>query len=441
MISRRNFLVSSGVLTASATGLCGAPDNTRLVRRNSYLNDLKADEYLFSRERWLSSGNTNRFLGYPLNLNFPPESFFQWREELYKTNLGRLPSNNVGDPFSGKGIDNSSHALESDLVKRFGSRFGFNKDDVWGFVSNSGTDSNMHGAYMGRSLLKHRTGVLPKVYYTRDSHYSIQIIRDLLGLEEVLIEPNSDGSMNIDNLELKLSENKMVPVLLIATLGTTFKGGIDDIDAINVKLSGIESYVHLDAALFGGYLQALPFSTHMQNIIQGKVRYDSVAVSFHKFFGYPSVAGLFVTGRTSFESFRDVFAEVHDPAYISHIPGTITCSRDPVKPAELHYFTHKESLLQQRKEARMVLDNAAYLQSEMRSHFSTLEPRRESEYSNIVYFNIVISSKLAVTWNLATMADSPLHGRSLAHVVVMPHVDKFLLDDFLTDLAKDLKTG
>ena len=439
MISRRNFLLSSGVLSASAAGLCASPNKAGLVRRNNYLTDLKAEEYLFAREKWLADGNTNRFLGYPLNLNFPSESFFKWREELYKTNLGRLPGNNVGDPFSGKGIDNSSHDLESDLISRFASRFGFASNDAWGFVSNSGTDSNMHGAYIGRSLLKKRTGILPKVYYTKDSHYSIQIIRDLLGLEEILVEPNSDGSMNIDDLEFKLSQNKMAPVLLIATLGTTFKGGIDDIDAINSKLSGVDSYVHLDAALFGGYLQALPFSTHMQHMTQGKVRYDSIAVSFHKFFGYPSVAGLFITGRAAFETFRDVFAAVHDPAYISHVPGTITCSRDPVKPAELHYFTHKESLLQQRREARMVLDNADYLHSEMRSHFSGLNPRRVNEYSNIVYFNNDISSELATRWNLATMAESVIHGRSMAHVVVMPHVNKFLLDDFLTDLEKDLK--
>ena len=110
-----------------------------------------------------------------------------------------------------------------------------------------------------------------------------------------------------------------------------------------------------------------------------------------------------------------------------------------MKPAELHYFTHKESLLQQRSEARMVLDNADYLHSEMRSHFSDLNSRRVDEYSNIVYFNNDISSELAARWNLATMAESVIHGRSMAHVVVMPHVNKFLLDDFLTDLENDLK--
>mgnify|MGYP001486251670 FL=1 len=75
----------------------------------------------------------------------------------------------------------------------------------------------------------------------------------------------------------------------------------------------------------------------------------------------------------------------------------------------------------------------------MRSHFSELNPQRVDEYSNIVYFNNDISSELATRWNLATMAESVMHGRSMAHVVVMPHVNKVLLDDFLTDLEKDLK--
>ena len=87
----------------------------------------------------------------------------------------------------------------------------------------------------------------------------------------------------------------------------------------------------------------------------------------------------------------------------------------------------------------MVLDNADYLHSEMRSHFSGLKARRVDENSNIVYFNNEISSELATRWNLATMAESAIHGRSMAHVVVMPHVNKLLLDDFLTDLEKDLK--
>jgi len=53
---------------------------------------------------------------------------------------------------------------------------------AWGFLSHRGTNSNMHGAHIGRTLLKERTGALPKIYYTAEAHYSSQINRDLLSL-------------------------------------------------------------------------------------------------------------------------------------------------------------------------------------------------------------------------------------------------------------------
>jgi len=46
---------------------------------------------------------------------------------------------------------------------------------------------------------------------------------------------------------------------VIATIGTTFKGAIDQVDRIQEALKGYPSYLHLDAALFGGYL---PFTAH-----------------------------------------------------------------------------------------------------------------------------------------------------------------------------------
>ncbi len=86
--------------------------------------------------------------------------------------------------------------------------------------------------------------------------------------------------------------------LLSTTVGTTFKGAVDNIDRIQEKLAGYAGYVHLDAALFGGYL---PFTPHAAAVSypSGKDanvgRYDSIAVSCHKFFGFPWPAGLTAT--------------------------------------------------------------------------------------------------------------------------------------------------
>ena len=290
MLTRRRFLGSSGIgMLALSTG-CRLPTfqqsaygvevSTGALQQKSRLKRLK-----------------NRLLGYPVNMNTPPEEFFAWRKELFKAGIDEFAFNNVGNPFKESPIPYNTHDFERETIREFGKLFGFPSDDTWGFLSHSGTDSNMHGMYMGRTILKGRTGLLPKAYFTREAHYSVQILRDLLGLETVMVETLRDGGMDPDDLAHKLAENANIPALVVATVGTTFKGAIDKVDHIREKLWGHASYLHLDAALFGGYL---PFTPHAAEVSyrngNGAVsgRYDSIAVSCHKFFGFPAPAGLFI---------------------------------------------------------------------------------------------------------------------------------------------------
>jgi len=439
MFTRRTFLESSGMLAASTLALCRPALSSELPKVSRQTSaDAVQRRYVKDRQAFYTEHDPKMFLGYPGNYNPIPQGFLDWREELRTVGVGEMLTTNVGDPFH-KAAPYSTHPLEADVVRRFGARYGFPQDDLWGFVTNSGTDSNMHGAYIGRTLLKERTGVLPKIYYTEEAHYSIQIIRDLLGLEEVLIDTNADSGMDMEDLEAKLEQHRDAPVLLVATIGTTFKGGIDDIDAIQSRLKGKEAYVHLDAALFGGYLHASPFADEISRGGLDKKRYDSISVSCHKFFGFPSAAGLFLCGDKDFNEYRDYFEQVHDPAYISHVPGTITCSRDAVKPAEFHYFCTDPALARQQADAKLVLDNAAYLQQQMQSHFQDLNPVLANSRSNTVYFDNAVSAELKKKWVLATIKGTEEDGKSLAHVVVMPHASRALLDQFLNDLERDQK--
>ena len=441
MFSRRNFLINSSVLAASGTALCApaAAESLAPAPTTATIADATAQSYIRSRRDWLKNHDPKVFLGYPANMNKPPEGFFRWREQLAGVEVGARTMNNVGDPFYHPGSLNT-HFLEADLIQRFGLRYGFPQDDIWGFVSNSGTDSNTHGAFVGRTLLEAKTGVTPKVYYTREAHYSIQVIRDLLDMQEVLVDTTPAGAMDPADLREKLKENRDAPVLILATIGTTLKGAVDDIDDINAALEGYESYIHLDAALFGGYLHVTEHASDLHKVGKNGKRYDSIAVSCHKFFGFPpGAAGLFIAGKTDFEKFRELFAAVHDPAYITHVPGTISCSRDTVKPAEFHYYSTVESLAQQESDARLILQNAVYLQAEMQNHFPELNPMLVDKRSNTVYFDNQVSKAVKNKWTLATVKASQSHGKSLAHVVVMPHAEKALLDQFLSDLDEDRK--
>lgn len=440
MFTRRNFLGTSAA-AATSVALCrpALAESNRAPARPAGSSDSFQDAFLKQRAELLSNWDPRQFLGYPVNRNLAPEGMTRWCQELGTVELGTRSMNNVGDPFHDD-APYASHTLERDVVQRFAGRYGFPEENTWGIVSHSGTDSNMLGAYIGSTVLKQRTGQKPKIFYTGEAHYSIQIIRDLLSLEEVLVRTDSNAAMDIEDLERQLARHPDAPVLLIATIGTTFKGGIDDIDEIQQRLRGRESYLHLDAALFGGYLQAGPHRHLLEQYRGGKRRYNSLAVSWHKFFGYPGVAGLFICGRDDFENHRDYFSQVHDPAYISHVPGTITCSRDPIKPAQVHYYSTRESLAQQQRDAAMMLDNAAYLQAQLHKNFPQLESQHVGPLSNTVYFRKLVSKQLINKWILATIRGKGTDDRGLAHVVVMPHADKALLDRFLNDLEDDLRS-
>jgi len=382
----------------------------------------------------------DRLLGYPINMNTPPAEFFAWRHQLSDAGFGQFAYNNVGNPFKPSPIPFNSHDFERELILRFAKSYAFPAGDVWGFLSHSGTDSNMHGMYMGRTILKGRTGKLPKAYFTREAHYSIQILRDLLGLDGIEVGTLPDGAMDPEDLTRKLAENRGEPALIVATIGTTFKGAIDPVDAIRQALTGIESYLHLDAALFGGYL---PHTQHKGVVAcqppdTSALRYDAIAVSCHKFFGFPSPAGLFITTASHFEEFNRYFSKIHDPEYIHHVPGTITCSRDAVKPAEFYYFSTQQAFDQLTKDADAMLENTGYFFDRMRQRFPQLKTTRANSLSNTLYF-LCPSEHLVQKYSLATMhLTNASQTQNYAHVVVMPHVNRAILTEFMGDLQTDL---
>jgi len=373
-------------------------------------------------------------------MNTPPEAFFAWRSQLLDSGIGSFVHNNVGNPFRESCIPYHTHDFERELILRFGKLYGFPSSNTWGFLSNSGTDSNMHGMYMGRTLLKGRTGVLPKAYFTKEAHYSVQVLRDLLGLDTVLVDTLADGGMDHTDLRRKLADHPSQPALVVATIGTTFKGAIDQLDPIQDALKGYPSYLHLDAALFGGYL---PFTPHAEEVSYQSqsnpqaARYDSIAVSCHKFFGFPSPAGLFITTKRHFDEFNELFSQIHNPEYIHHVPGTITCSRDAVKPAEFYFFSTPSAMAKLPEDAQLMLQNTHYLMGQLHAHFADLQPARTNALSNIIFFRKP-GNWIVKKYSLATMHLGNNHEKQeYAHVVVMPHANRQVLAEFLTDLEKD----
>ena len=124
------------------------------------------------------------------------------------------------------------------------------------------------------------------------------------------------GRMIPEELEKALDTSR--PALMVYAMGSTFKGAIDDQDALNAVLDRhleMPVYRHVDAALFGGYL---PFTAYRDLVSHKKMRFDAIAISGHKFFGIDSPSGLFLSQKMHMakpepEIFRAVDEAVRQP--------------------------------------------------------------------------------------------------------------------------------
>ena len=358
--------------------------------------------------------------GYPGNQNVQLTGFYEW---LIESGLDTAIVNNAGDPFNN--TDPSLNALdfEREVIEFFGPLYGFEPDDLWGIVTFSGTDGNNHGIYFGSKYLEKKTHQKPVVYVSDAAHYSNMRLADLQNLDLVLVPSDEHGCMIPEEFEKALVKDR--PALMVYAMGTTFKGGIDDQDALNAilaKYPSIEVYRHVDAALFGGFL---PYTEYRDAVDRTVHPFDSIAISGHKFFGMDEPAGLFLTTME--------IKDNQNPYSVTYLNGSmpmINCSRSAIAPLKFWWNIRHIGIEGLTEQARGMLERAAWLKEELDKlgWQAWLEPM-----SNTVYF-VRPPQEIAEKYTLAPDYDERLGGE-LSHIVVMQHVTKEGLQGFLDDLS------
>lgn len=365
-------------------------------------------------------------IGYPNNQNTDLEEFYRWYE---KSKLYEVALNNVGDPRLPSLFALNTHQLENEVIDFFAPLYGFSLEDCWGMVTNSGTDGNMHGMYFGVKTLQHANKALPVCYVSEEAHYSIKRLADLMNLELCLIKTDRSGRMMVEEFDKALDPSRSA--LVVVAMGTTFKGAIDDRAAINAVVrerKPVGVYVHLDAALFGGYL---PFTTHRELVDRKLADFDSVAVSGHKFFGCDEPMGFFLTTKATVTR-----TNPFNVTYLNESVPTISCSRNALTVLKFWWKVQKTGKAGFEEQAQAILAMAQYLKGQ----FDKLghEAWRD-EHSNTVYFHRP-SEEIMKKYELAPDYDDRLGG-ALAHIVVMQHVTVELIDRFIEEVRVSRLNG
>ena len=100
------------------------------------------------------------YIGYPLTKNFDYQILAPFLN---------LQINNVGDPFTPSSLGIDTKNIEKEVIGFFSQLLNAPQKDVWGYVTNGGSEGNLYGLYLAREAFP--TGM---VYYSESTHYSVK---------------------------------------------------------------------------------------------------------------------------------------------------------------------------------------------------------------------------------------------------------------------------
>lgn len=356
----------------------------------------------------------------------------------------------------------------------------------------------------------------PVLFYSEDVHYSVTKAGRLLDLptfqqmgqqrypgqcpitetgEWPAEVPSSDfddnnprsGSVKVDELEalVRFFVARGHPVIVVANLGTTWKGAYDDVPAIDrmfrdlgreypwlwerkvqygTKPDGSPRFdtrrgfwLHVDGALGAAYLPFVEMA-HARGLlpVRGPI-FDfrnpavmSVGCSMHKWLGGPWPSGVFLT-RTRYQLMPPDEAQ----SFLGTPDTTLGGSRSAVSPMILWDYISRMSYDDNIRKAVQTEAVTAHLESQLRELEAELQARfgadvdlwiARSKLSLTVRFRL-LNETLNYRWSLDTdrlwvpVSDKERQMRSYSHVFVMHSVDRRRVDAFIADVRLSAHDG
>ena len=184
------------------------------------------------------------------------------------------------------------------------------------------------------------------------------------------------------------------------------------------------NYIHVDAAPFGGFL-AYADGQVAQLLNQQIQKFDSIAVSGHKFFGFDEPMGIFISTKQAFDNLNPLHVN-----YLNDAVPTITCSRSALGPLKFWWKINSTPISTFRSIANVMLSDSDYLERRLRN--VGIMAWKNSN-SNTVFFERP-NEEILAKYDLAA-DESPQLGK-LAHFLILPHVHKPLIDSFVEDMNR-----
>lgn len=325
---------------------------------------------------------------------------------------------NLGDP----GLFPGTKDLEDEVISILGDMLG--KADVYGHIITGGTEANLMAMRAARNLheIKDAEIIVPK-----SAHFSFKKAAEMLCLS--LKEAELDGNYRVDlNSVEDLISDKTVAVVGVA--GTTELGKIDPITGLSEICTDNDIYLHVDAA-FGGF--SIPF---LQDAGYDLPEFDfkipgvsSITIDPHKMGLAPiPTGGILFRHRKYLESMS-----IETPYLTEDRQSTIVGTRTGASTAATWALLKHLGRDGYRKIATKCMELTDFLAQGIEKAGFDLVTEPEL---NIVAFRSSKMSMDEISQGMADMGWLPsisAHPRAV-RIIIMPHIKKEHLENFLSDL-------
>ena len=207
--------------------------------------------------------------------------------------------------------------IEVEVINHLCSLYGYDKN-ADGVFTSGGSQSNQTAIILARDTFCSNNlnydikkyGVDEKcrklrMYTSEISHFSMEKSAHILGLgyqSVVKVPVDSRKKMDINALNQLIQkdiEQGNIPFLIVATVGTTDFGSIDDIKILHEIAQKNKMWLHADAAYGSGVIMSQKYASR----VDGLALCDSITVDFHKMFLMPiSCSAVLVKNGKNFEA-------------------------------------------------------------------------------------------------------------------------------------------
>ena len=363
----------------------------------------------------------------------------------------RSNPNNLGLQIKTQNVSGfkGSNMAEKKVITELIVFFGGDKN-IWGYISPGGTESNIVALWATRNFYKSSKIAVIGSFLT---HYSIIKAINILGIVNDgysgfhELGTDEEGRILTRELEQKLDKiiNKVDGIVIVANVGTTMIGGVDEVSKINTIVNKYRKnkkkskiHIHVDAA-FGGLVAPFVFEKHLgfknSNVF-------SLTVDMHKMGLVPFGSGIILMKKQLFKKIGT------RAGYISWKEQTLCGSRPGAAAHSCLVMLEKFCFSGYKKNAIRVCEMTEYVKKQL------AELHIEFYHGGL---NIIsIRDKKLKLWNALTKDGYRMHYQkkfpnslrkpkeklndSIWNIVIMPSMSNKFIDQFISKIRQYAKT-